>query len=358
MKHIILAVFLSLCFLVSRSQTDTILVENLRYSWVYQNEQNKVEPVSGLSGLTSVSFHIPTDNGEFLRICNDNPYDLWVNLKLLSSESENCITYSLDSIMRVVSSDSLFFHVVSSKGLTSLTTELMAVTEMEPDEVVIESRFSADFRNYYLTVLSLFLLLVAISRRLYPFRLAATLSNPFKATASVEEYHFDFFTISNLFFVFIFSFLAAFVVQFMEICNNWENFGGLKFIDLLGLWSFKLVLIFGVVLIKYILSIVVAQIFSLRGVPGVHNQDLINYLFWIFVLLAVITLGQYSLRTEGDSDIARIMIVILAISLLIFQAGIYLKVSKITSLNKMLIISYLCVTEFLPGFILIYLLSE
>ncbi|MEP0366538.1 MAG: DUF4271 domain-containing protein [Cyclobacteriaceae bacterium] len=358
MKHFILTVFLSICFFVCKSENDTILVENLRYSWVYQNEQNIAEPVSGLSGLTSVSFHIPADNGEYLRICNENPYDLWVNLKLLSSESENCITYSLDSIMRVVSSDSLFFHVVSSKGLTSLSTELMAVTETESDEVIIKTRHSADFRNYYLSVLLLFLLLVAALRKLYPHRLAVTLSNPFKATASIEDYYFDFFTSSNLFFIFIFSFLAAFVVQLMEVYHNWENFAALKFIDLLGLWSSKLVLIFGVVLIKYILSIVVAQIFALRGVPGIHNQDLINYLFWVFVLLAVISLGQYSLRTEGDSIIARIMIMILAISLLIFQAGIYLKVSKITSLNKMLIISYLCVTEFLPGFILIYLLSE
>ena len=344
--------------MVSRSENDTILVENLRYSWVYQNDQNKVEPVSGLSGLTSVSFHISVENGEFLRICNDNPYDLWVNLKLLSSGSKSCITYRLDTIRRVVSSDSLFFHVVSSKGLTSLTTELMAVKETEPDDVIVESRYSSDFRNYYLSTLSLFLLLLAILRKIYPVRLEATLTNPFKVTGSIEEYYFDFFTASNLFFVFIFSFLAAFVVQFMELCNNWENFGALKFIDLLGLWSFKLVLIFGVVLIKYILSMVMAQVFSLRGVPGIHNQDLINYLFWVFVLLAVITLSQYSLRTEGDSSIAGIMIMILAISLLIFQVGIYMKVSKITSLNKMLIISYLCVTEFLPGFILIYLLSE
>jgi hypothetical protein len=152
--------------------------------------------------------------------------------------------------------------------------------------------------------------------------------------------------------------MSAFVVQFMDLFGHWDVLAGLRFWDLVFQWVLKVLLIFALLILKYVLGAVLAQVFSLKNVANIHNQDLINYLFWVFVLLIFITLGQYAFAPEGLSQVTGAMVLVITVAVLIFQLGIYFKLLKITSLNKMLIISYLCVTEFLPGFILIYLLSK
>jgi hypothetical protein len=163
------------------------LVENLRYSWLSQNNDGQAEPATSLSGLSSVAFVVASGEGELLRVCNDAPFDVWVNLKLVMSGATNCITFELDSLQELVSTDSLFFHIQSLDGVRSLSTDLMRLTVSETDDIRIQNRVYAVFGNYYLSVLAVCLLLLASTRYFYGVRVHATLSNPFRATASIED---------------------------------------------------------------------------------------------------------------------------------------------------------------------------
>ncbi|MFY0599183.1 MAG: DUF4271 domain-containing protein [Cyclobacteriaceae bacterium] len=356
MIRLIYTVFLLVLMLPTFGSQDTISVENLRYSWV-QQEEGDISPIGRTTSLNLVAFLVNKSQGDILKVCNDAPVDIWVNMQLVGNKLTSCNTINLDSLREANQSDSLVFHIASKEGLSRLSTEIMQVSEKELQSASISLRANQSFRDFYFTGLVVFLMLIALFRNIFPQRFSRMLLNPFKARGStVDEYYSDFVRPDNIYFAFVFSFLLSLCLQYFSVRANRANFESFDFLDFSISWSLTLLAVMGFVIAKYLLASIVSYIFNLKGISNIQNQDFLNYLFWIFLTVFGLTILEYSLSFHGGWSLLEFAMSTVAFLAVLFFAGVYFKLSKFISANKMLIISYLCTTEFIPGFIFIYVL--
>lgn len=335
---------------------DTLVIEDLRYSWI-DVQEDELRPAGKPSSLKLIAFLVDESQGDLLQVCNDEPFDLWVNMQMLLNQADGCTTLNLREIRESVYSDSLLFHTSTNEDFSTLSTKLLRINELSDDSVFIESRSNKDFLNFYFLVVALGILFIGVFRKIYPLRFERSTFNPFKARgSSIDEYYSDFFRSDNTLFITLFSFIVSLCFHFLEVKNFESNYESTSFFGFLKGWSFKWLLVTAFIYIKYIFGIVISSVFSLRAIANIQNQDFCNYFFWVFMLVLGLNLTELAFANSGIILGADYLIFFIVVSVVIFQIGIFMKTYKSISFNKILIISYLCGTEFIPGFIIIYVL--
>lgn len=354
--HRFLAIVLLLFLSNELRAQDTIVIEDLRYSWI-QLDNAGMSPAGNPSSLNLIAFLLNQNQGSLLKICNDEPIDIWVNMKMIENEVSACIVLDLDSLEELMQTDSMFFHVTSHKGLSKLSTEVLTVVNRLDESVEISLRSDENFSNFYIISSLLLLLSIGFVRKFYRKRFVNIFLNPFKARGStIDEYYSDFFRAENISFICMFSLLVSLFIQYLEISNYQINLGSAEVFDFVVSHGIKFGFVLGFILSKHLLGVIVSSVFNLRSISNIHNQDFLNYFFWIFVIAFVGSISEFSIGYIGAWSIAKYLVYIITFMTVLFQFGIYMKMSKIISAKKILIISYLCTTEFIPGFILIYVL--
>ena len=349
--------FLSLSIsLTAFSKTDTVLVEDLRYSWLSM-EENEARPIINPEEVKLLSFTLRNITDEMLMICNDKPFDLWIDLKLQKTAISGCITTDLASIKS--GSDLINVQIRSESGVDHLSTGLYRLKANPKTQLDFLSLKNRAFVSFYVVLMTLLLFFTAVFRRFFSQRFSRIFLNPFKHRGnSTEDYYSHFFDLANLVAVAYTSLLISFCMQYFQYKANiglTESFSTWDF-----LWQ-SLITTVGIIMFfifKQLLGAIISHIFGFRSINNFHNQDFINFFTWVFYLILFLTLVDYSLAYHAVFISDKIPSVIIAVAIIIFQCGIYLKLERYIPHNKIMIFSYLCATEFIPGFILIYLLLK
>lgn len=357
MRSILLLIFY-LSFLLARSENDTILVENLRYGWI-QISDGDPKPVSDPSLTKLLAFSVIPNDGDLIKVCNDVPIDIWVNLKLIQSNLSPCLYLNLDSLKNSLKSDSLVFEITSEIGLAKLSAEVLQIVESNQSVVLFANRKNQNFRDFYLIGFMFLLLIYGLFRRTAPQRFQRIFLNPFKIRgSSLDDYYTDFLRPDSVFFIVCLAALAAFNLKFLEFSYYTTNFESTSFTEFLLDWVIKTLWIIAFIIGKYVAGSLFAGLFKFKGISNVHNQDFLYLLTWVLLAVFFLSILDFSFASMSHLFESKFPAYLVIFTILVFQIGIYLKLDKILSVNKMLIISYLCATEFLPGFILVYMLLK
>lgn len=334
---------------------DTTIVEDLRYSWIDVG-QDELTPAANPSSLNHIMFFVDQSQREILEICNDEPYHLWVNKKLIMNHATGCKNLHLQELHEIFFTDTLAIHLATKGGFSKLTTKLLTVKVDAENAVALDPRIHQHYHNHYYLILSIFLISLALFRRIYPLRFSRLLSNPFKSrSTSIDEYYSDFYRLDNILFILLFSFMVATSLQYLALKESPFNYESTNFKGFLSDWLLKWSLIASFCFAKHFIAKLLSTIFSIKHISNILNQDFLNYFFWVFSLILTFTLFEFSTAGLGGFLSADILIFFTILSIAIFQIGMFLKMYKMNSSNKILIISYLCGSEFLPGFIIIYI---
>ncbi len=354
----ILAFLLTFFILQAFANTDTVLVEDLRYSWLSM-EDNEARPIINPEKVNLLSFTLKNTSDEILKICNDEPFDLWINLKLYETAVVGCITADLATIRTNYGLDEINVQVRSESGVDQMSTGLYTLENPVDSTISFLTTGDQTFMTFYVIVLVILLFFTAFFKRYFAQRFEKIFFNPFKYRgASTEDFYSDFFDAANVVSLAYFSLLISFCIHYFR---QKSGVGFIESVDLLSMLGVLLlssgasILFF---IIKYLWSAAIALIFGFRVANNIHNQDFINFFTLVFYVVLVFSLIDYSFAYNAVLIPIGIPSVFTAVAIIIFQIGIYLKLQRYIPHNKIMIFSYLCATEFIPGFVLIYLLLK
>ena len=357
MKSILTLTFV-LIHLLAFAKTDTVLVEDLRYSWLSM-EENVAQPIVDAKKVKLLSFTLKNPIGDLLKICNDEPFDLWINMRLIKTGVDDCITINLLSLYNSSDVEELNFQLRCESGVGLLTTGLYSIENESDSSVNFFSIHHRSFHAFYVIMITVLLIFTAVYRRFFPQRFDKLLLNPFKFRgSSTEDYYSDFFDSANIYALCYMSIIIGFVHQFFSQKTKIGLHESISAYDMtIDLLLFSgLILLF--LLIKYAVGQVASLVFAFRNANNIHNQDFMNFFTWIFYTVLLLSLIDFSFAYTDVFIPFSIPSIFIVIGIVVFQFGMYFKLQRYIPHNKIMIISYLCATEFIPGFILIYLLLK
>jgi hypothetical protein len=355
---IILSFLLVINSIILLAKIDTVMVEDLRFSWIAIEGEQPV-PVVDPNAVQLLSFTLEPSAGQLLKISNDAPYDLWINMRLLESDISGPQTLSLDLLKASLNSDTLNIQIWSKSGVAKMSTTLWKESEVGDLPVELLQRKDTAYASYYVFGTFLIILFTAICRRYFGQRYVRIFNNPFNLrVSSMEDAYSDFFDSENILFVLYVSIIAAFEFNYFQLKADLLFAESLDWSALIFNWIKVAGVIFGFFIVKFIVGQIASLIFNFRSINNIHNQDFLNFFVWIFYVIWLLTLIDFSigfLDVYIKDSLPRLFV---GIMLIAFQIAIYLKLRKYIPQNKIMIISYLCATEFMPGFLMIYLLLK
>lgn len=340
--------------------SDTLVVEDLRWSWLTTTGEEEWVPATDLDGVDRIFFQLDSPYTEKkLRICARQPVDVWVDRQLLlQTKSSGCRFLDLDSLAGPGHPGTLKFTIVAGEELKGLSTELIAVTEIERDEahLLVEKR-DTFFSDFYIMSALVILLLLGILKVTYPQKFSQLTRNPFSAkftTSDMEDSYSAFFSFDNLFSIFLFGLLVSANLIYLSAKLPLPIPLGSSFPHMVMHWVWLGVVLAFIVALKYIFSSIISILFQVRSLPNIQVQDFVYLLTMVSLAAAAFIAVDFSFLRKDDLSLVQTVFVLTVIFIIIFQIWFYLKCVKLYSRKKLLIISYLCTTEIVPGFLAIY----
>lgn len=347
-----------LLFLLSSTlfaQKDTVFVKDLTSSWQTFDEPGLSVPYIEQESEI-IYFEVPRETGSLIKVECKADMDLWVNDQIYLSHFRGITYINLDSLNNnhLELPTLTFFGTDWHEG--DLITELYEVVHTSREKAYgkINEQGHLD-QNSYLIILVILILLVGVYRRFFPGTFSKSYSNPlsFKLRGlSAEDNYQNFLGFDNLMAIIYLSIMASLLCYYLGyqmiklgITPSWE----------VSVPIILLVAIIGALMLiaKFLWSLVVSAIFQFRDFPNIQNQDYIHFLILLTTLclgLSVIDYTQYNFTSEF---LRSAIVMIYVIMLIFFQFWMAIKLDKLYSHRKLMIISYLCTTEFLPSFIII-----
>lgn len=354
-KSLLFLVLIIVCNEVS-AQTDTVFVKDMYSSWqTFDDEGSSVPYFEQKREL--IFFELPAlDSGSLLKISARTPFDIWVNGQMFMSQFEGSRFIDLDSVATsFINHPTITFYGEDWRE-GDLSTELYEQIEMKRAVVYgrIESYGQLD-RNSFLIVLILVILMAGIYRKFFPGTFSKSYNSPLSLKLrglDAQDNYQGFLSFDNLMAIFYLSLMGSFLSYYL----------GFQMITL-GIhpkWQITVPIVILVAIIasflligKYLWSLLISYIFQFKDLPNVQNQDFVHFL----ILLTSIGLGlaalDYSVYSFTSDFLRSTVIMIFVIMLIFFQFWMILKLDKLYTHRKLMIISYLCTTEFLPSFIVI-----
>lgn len=353
--RILLILFIQLIVFMARAQ-DTIVVQDLRHAWVSMDKQGELMTYMPDTKTKVVFFQLPEDLqvGYYLKLQGLRPLDVWMNNQLILHQLDSAVFFT-----KLLATD--HFKIYSESGISdALVTQILKIrpTGQAVDETISEKK-SQWKDEYYLILLTVMLLLAGIYRRFFPVTFNQSVRNPLSykiRSISADQTYVNFGSVDNLFSIFYFSALITFLFTILGydlLFNKSEAF-------VYGLvnWLMTSLLISLIILIKFLWTKMIASLYQIRELPNIQTQDFVHFFTLIAtggLLISLIDFAVYDSSAGFLKDFIRYLAVA---SLLFFQFWLFFKFDKFSSFRKLMIISYLCTTEFLPGFLVIYWLTK
>ncbi|MEQ8469991.1 MAG: DUF4271 domain-containing protein [Marinoscillum sp.] len=361
MKYLftIVVVILSIrCF----GQMDTLIVKDLKVGWLSFDEQGNTIPYQ--EDKSEIIFFEPPSDVEpntYLLINCLTDFDIWINDQLIHHGFSGKLQLPIDSLNSAyMTPPSLTFFAKSWKS-PELQTSLYKLTPTQDrnpySKVGRQGFLSADV---YLICLTMLIGLLGIYRRFFPSSFSKAFQNPlgFKLRGlSAEDTYLGFVSFDNILSITIFGLMSALLVSYLgyqpipSVANpNWgPSLGAVLMLASLFMLY---------VVVKYLLGHLVASIFDYKGVANIQTQDYTHFCILAISLCLALSAFDFTLYNFTSAGLKTTVVVTLIISMIFFQFWLLMKLDKFYSHRKLMIITYLCTTEFLPGFLIVYWLVK
>lgn len=342
--------------MVLAQDVDTLFIKDMYSSWQTFNEQGASVPYFEEKNEL-VFFELQAlDSGSLLKIETKLPFDIWINNQIFFNHFEGTYFLDIDSISNAYLSQPTLTFYADDWREGDLSTKLYQQVDSNQATIFgrIERRGHLD-KNSYLIVGLTILLLAGALKKSYPNTFSKSYRNPLSLKLrglDAQDNYQGFLSFDNLMAIFYLGVLGSFLsyylgFQVIELSLNpsWE----------LTVPIILIVAVFGAIMIivKYLWSVAVSSIFQFKELPNVQNQDFIHFLILLTTIGLILSVIDYSIYNFTSEFIRSFIIMTYVIMLIFFQFWMILKLDKLYAHRKLMIISYLCTTEFVPGFIII-----
>lgn len=338
------------------AQRDTIVVTDYTKVLVAADSDGEVFPVTALEGTNQAGFFINNRPEGKIRICHSDELFVWVNGKLLDVVSD-CKFYEPSTLYSLASSDTLYVSLSSSSSLADLRCELVIFEELlvVKDEVSLPRAVRSGFKEFAIIALLLLLGFVGIIIASYPSRISYITTKTF--TFKISSYEFvntNFFSGVSMNLISFYSLSLAFIGLYLnglagvELVTTPVSLGGY-----LWKWIQMSALIFMLVMAKWLVITVVAQLFKFRGLKNFQLFDYLNFNLVLLIPALLFFVIDFILNTPSQTWISTGFVVLFPITLILFVIWFTLKFVNNSPRKKLVIISYLCATEIIPAIILL-----
>ena len=352
MNRIIFFLFSLLLVFLTAAQIDTVVVEDYTKILITTDNLGNIEPVTDLSAETKVGFFLNGKPPGMIRVCNDEKLLSWVNGRLIFSMEGGCDFIDPNLFYQFTASDTVFVSF-SSTSLSRFRCEQVKFEEFQvvKDEEPQPRQARDYFREFTIISISTLLFSFSFLAMTFPSRLSFFLNRTYALKASAYEFvNTGFLARENLTLMTILSMCIAFEMIYIGHQIGASALANVFFLgDHLLIWFVLTLWIVLFFFAKRILIQIIAGLFKMRRLRDWQLFDLINFIGHFAVILLIIILWDFIIKSSNDSWISHYFIYYFLVALILFELWFVIKFVTNSSYQKLLIISYLCATEIIPS---------
>lgn len=302
-----------------------------------------------------------------LQICTEGGTSLFLNHQIVRYQETNaCFTLACDSMFDTMETDTLLLTLYHPDFQLSKNSFALLSGYKLPDlveTVTLTQRLTNPATAFYLSTSLILLFILAAFRRINPrglqefynFRLALTLNTNMESRFNIRL--FDQFNIALIaLHCGCMAFLCILIALQVE---RWASLFPFLLVasgtQLLFYWVGGTVLALLALLIKYLLTRMVAGWFQLGTFADLHILNYIRLSAGVYAITTVLLVAASTsemLSFAGTS----LALVVLTVGLTIRTSVLFFKLLAFSNLRKLHLFSYLCTTEIIPLLISIKIL--
>ncbi|MCA6078325.1 DUF4271 domain-containing protein [Fulvivirga sedimenti] len=364
MKQIFFGLIFLLAVMPARAQTDTMKIKDLSAEWRMRSSRDGIIPLINIESFSGNSLFIPIPlseyRGNLLRLYSAEEVSIFQGDKLLMLfQGEKWM--DVDSL-REVYGDSVIYTLYNRRlNPYSISTEIYRITDVQTsrmirsDQVIIDAKEKSDIRNVLIFTILLILAFATVLYYYYP----RMVRDFFRLTRAVSLRELDEnlmktrpLSLVNLFFYLLESMLAAWVlfvlVQYSDFYYrfnfmHFEGFGRGLFI-----WARLALVIFGLLMLKYLLVRSFKALFHISGFLNSHFYNYIRIGLLFYTVLALFLFAAIFTMHIVDPSFYRGLMITVLILFGLRAVLIYFKLMNESSHTILHLFSYLCATELIP----------
>lgn len=301
--------------------------------------------------------------GDYLTLSCAKRFSIFLNNKLLLDKVSRS-TLSVDSLREGYPNSVLFFAIHGEEKITSmdLSTKIYStVSKTSRAENLAYKKNDSSFRDFVVTVvlgLAIFLIIMIRSN-------PGLSSDYFSITKmfSLREsdsylFHYRLTRSNILFYVF-----TSMTLAFYLILIDWFIVSDLGSVQITSyflwmmLWLKISLTILVCLLVKIVLVYLMASLFGLKEIAGVHFFNFIR-LVLVFISVLILLLGAYTLLGGHQIGVVIFLQSILGWLLGVWIIVLFLKLSNRIRYSVFHLFSYICATEIIPFLLIVKVLNE
>jgi hypothetical protein len=361
----VLVLILFLVFAVDASGQEKFIVKkDLQSEWLVNTENKYVAFGQSEKPVNTIYFTVKPNNfkGDYLVLTGANHFSIMLNGELILDQIKK-IVLSIDSLKKNYPESAFFFAVHQEQSITqadletNVQSKVIAATVLEKEH----RRLETSFRDFVVTAtLVLFIFLVGLIR-LNP-RLS---SDYFSVTklfslrdSDIDQFYYRLTSGNILFYVLTSLILAFYLIvigQFVKIEVTELNMEGYSAHVLT--WLKVSVIIFALLFVKMFIVYVVASLFGVRDIAGLHFFNFIRLLL-IFIGILTLILATYHLLHGQQKDFYNFFLQALGWILGGWVILLFLKLTNRVRYTMFHLFSYICATEIIPFLLIVKVLNE
>lgn len=340
----------------ANGQQDTIVVIDYTKVMVGADSEGNVDPITTLEGIRQAGFFMNGLPDGQVRICNPEELFVWVNGSLIATMKECEFFYPVD-FFNDIKSDTIYISISSKSSLEDLTCDLVIFEQLTviKDQVANPRETRSVFVEFTIIVFITLLVMIGFITSNYPSRMAYLFEKTFTFKASAYEFvNTGFFSGSSMYLLVLYSFLLSFTGVYLNALLD-LNFFEIQ-ISLTGYllqWVRLAAGVFLIFILKWMMISLVAQLFKFRGLRNFQLFDFLNFNFVLLLPVLIFLTTDFIFNAPNHSWISDGFLILFPITIILFVVWFTLKFVNNSPRKKLVIISYLCATEIIPGIVLL-----
>ncbi len=335
-------------------QADTIVVRDYTSIFITTDQNGSTRPVTDYSKINKAGFFLNEVPNGTLKICNDQELFAWVDGRLILNTS-GCVFIDPEELFKHSDSDSIFFSFNASPRFENFRCELVIFENLKvvTEEVSKSRQVRNSFHEFCIIVILVLLLGLGLFAGAFQSRLNFFISRTFSLKASAYQFtNTNFFGRANVAMIVLICLTASFEIIYVDQKINSEFLKPLSLAGYTRWWLTISTWLCAFFLGKRLLTQMISRLFQMAKLRDWQLFDLVNFSGYFVLILFIIILWDFILKTQGSSWINSYFSYYFISVLLLFAIWFIIKFVINSTYQKLLIISYLCATEIIPSVLL------
>jgi hypothetical protein len=356
-----------LVFTAVSGQDKLTIKKDLKAEWLQFDGTAYVPAAPEVNGVRSIHFILNT--GQYprhtLELRSRKPFFLFVNGKLLR-ERDGTMMLPLDSLANALG-ETVFNFTIYQDAIDhrDLQTRLLAGAAQKRGSGAMEAKPASFFRDFVVLAGLMLTVFFVVMVRMQP-KLASDYFSVRRIVSLREgddnQAHARFAISSNLWFYIFCSMLIALflLILFYHLPDEYLitiGFDSNSFWGIFADWIKLSFVVVSILLIKIVLIFLLANLFGLRGIAGVHFFNGIRLLLIVTSSLSVILFVYFIWRGQ-DFSVYTTFLFILVFTFVAWIGLVFFKLSNRVEHSMFHLFSYICATEVIPLLITVKVLFQ